>query len=79
MVLTRDSGAQSIDQVPMLIQSGFRVICVAFDVWAISNLMHGNLTKARGFLKEEVEKSQKKVVTNGHSNGSANGAANGTS
>lgn len=59
-----DSGALSVDMVPMLIQQGFRAIAVQFDVWGLSKLIHGSLTQARAAAKQVASEA------NGESNGS---------
>jgi 4-hydroxy-2-oxoheptanedioate aldolase len=58
-----DSGAMSVDQVPMLIQQGFRAIAVQFDVWGLSKLVHGSLTQARAAAKQVAD------AATGESNG----------
>lgn len=58
-----NSGAMSVDMVPMLIQQGFRAIAVQFDVWGLSKLIHGSLTQARAAAKKVAAES------NGESNG----------
>ena len=58
-----DSGAMSVDMVPMLIQQGFRAIAVQFDVWGLSKLIHGSLTQARAAAKQVAAEA------NGESNG----------
>lgn len=45
--MVSQSAASSMDMVPMLIQQGYRLICVLFDNWGIASLLHGNLAKAR--------------------------------
>lgn len=44
-------GAMSLDQIPMLIQGGYRVIAVQFDVWGFSNLIASSLKTAREHAK----------------------------
>jgi 4-hydroxy-2-oxoheptanedioate aldolase len=63
-----DSGAMSVDMVPMLIQQGFRAIAVQFDVWGLSKLIHGSLTQARAAAKQVAAEA------NGESNGESNEA-----
>lgn len=58
-----DSGALSVDMVPMLIQQGFRAIAVQFDVWGFSKLVHGSLTQARDAAQKVA------AETNGKTNG----------
>lgn len=58
-----DSGAMSVDMVPMLIQQGFRAIAVQFDVWGLSKLIHGSLTQARAAAKQVASQ------TNGETEG----------
>lgn len=65
--LTVGSGALSVDQVPMLIQQGFRAIAVQFDVWGLSKLIHGSLTQARDAAKQFAPGG--KSESNGTSNG----------
>jgi 4-hydroxy-2-oxoheptanedioate aldolase len=43
------------DQVPMMIQMGYRGIAVAFDVWGFANLVHGNLEQAKSYAKQAGE------------------------
>jgi 4-hydroxy-2-oxoheptanedioate aldolase len=46
------SGAMSVDQVPMLIQQGFRAIAVQFDVWGLTRLVHTSLKQGREYAKQ---------------------------
>ncbi|KAL2059763.1 hypothetical protein VTL71DRAFT_10147 [Oculimacula yallundae] len=39
--------AMSMDMVPMMIQQGYRAIAVAFDMWILSNTVHGSIAKGR--------------------------------
>lgn len=59
-----NSGALSVDMVPMLIQQGFRAIAVQFDVWGLSKLVHGSLAQARTAAKQVAAEA------NGESSGS---------
>lgn len=61
-----DSGAMSVDMVPMLIQQGFRAIAVQFDVWGLSKLIHGSLEQARAAAKQFAP--GEKGASNGTSN-----------
>ena len=63
MLTLCDSGAMSVDMVPMLIQQGFRAIAVQFDVWGLSKLIHGSLAQARAAAKQVAAEA------NGESNG----------
>lgn len=45
------SGANSMEMIPTLIEQGFRIILVVFDVWGISQMVHGALTQARKLAK----------------------------
>jgi 4-hydroxy-2-oxoheptanedioate aldolase len=45
-------GAMSIEQVPMLIQQGFRAIAVQFDVWGLTRLVHTSLKQGREYAKQ---------------------------
>lgn len=60
-----DSGAMSVDMVPMLIQQGFRAIAVQFDVWGLSKLIHGSLTQARAAAKQVGTEANGESETNG--------------
>jgi hypothetical protein len=51
------------EMIPMLIQQGFRMIVVTFDVWGFSHFLHENLTKAREAAQKANETN---VVVNGH-------------
>jgi hypothetical protein len=73
--------------IPQLMESGFGAICVVFDVWGISSLVHGNLTKGRQYALESKipivkssgqAKVQANVKANGHTNGDANGQVDST-
>ncbi|KAH6714236.1 Pyruvate/Phosphoenolpyruvate kinase-like domain-containing protein [Leptodontidium sp. 2 PMI_412] len=43
--------AMSMDMVPMMIQQGYRAIAVAFDMWGLSNLVHGSIAKGREYAQ----------------------------
>jgi 4-hydroxy-2-oxoheptanedioate aldolase len=45
-------GAMSLDQIPMLIQTGSRAICVQFDVWAFSRMVENSLNEAKTYVKQ---------------------------
>ncbi|KAL5118057.1 hypothetical protein ACEQ8H_004044 [Pleosporales sp. CAS-2024a] len=45
-------GALSLEQLPMLIQSGMRAICVQFDVWAFSNMTEKTMNDAKAIVKQ---------------------------
>jgi 4-hydroxy-2-oxoheptanedioate aldolase len=51
-------GAQSIDMIPHLIQTGHRAIAVQFDVWAFTKMIDSSLVDARK-LAEHFEKNPK--------------------
>jgi 4-hydroxy-2-oxoheptanedioate aldolase len=42
----------SIEQVPMLIQQGFRAIAVQFDVWGLTRLVHTSLKQGREYATQ---------------------------
>lgn len=60
--------AQSVEMVPMLLQSGYRAIAVAFDVWGITKLMHGALQEGRQLA---IALGDAKANGNGEANGHA--------
>jgi hypothetical protein len=69
--------------IPQLIASGFGAICCIFDVWGISQMVHGILTTGRQYASESqipIVKGteQAKEQVNGKTNGQANGHVNGT-
>jgi 4-hydroxy-2-oxoheptanedioate aldolase len=45
-------GVMSLDQIPMMIQGGMRIIAVQFDVWGFTRLMDDSLKTARNFAKQ---------------------------
>ncbi|KAH7077761.1 Macrophomate synthase [Paraphoma chrysanthemicola] len=45
-------GVMSLDQIPMMIQSGMRIIAVQFDVWGFTRLMDDSLKTARNYAKQ---------------------------
>jgi len=51
------AGAQAMEQVPMMLEQGFRGIVIFMDVWGISQTVYGNLAKGRDMAS--------KLVTNG--------------
>jgi 4-hydroxy-2-oxoheptanedioate aldolase len=44
-------GAMTVDQIPMLIQGGYRAIAVQFDVWGITRLFDSSLKTAKEHAK----------------------------
>ena len=58
-------GALSLDQIPMLIQTGASAICVQFDVWAFSRMMEESLNQAKGYRKQ-FEGNPSAGMTNEH-------------
>jgi 4-hydroxy-2-oxoheptanedioate aldolase len=51
----------------MMIQQGFRVIAVAFDLWGFANLVHGSLKQAKEYAQQAGESNRMAngKVTNG--------------
>jgi 4-hydroxy-2-oxoheptanedioate aldolase len=45
-------GAMTVDQVPQLIQSGYRAIAVQFDVWAFTRMVDSSMVTARELVKQ---------------------------
>jgi 4-hydroxy-2-oxoheptanedioate aldolase len=58
-------GAMSLDQIPMLLQTGSLVICVQFDVWAFSRMLEASLNAAKTHVKQ-FEGNPSASVPNGH-------------
>lgn len=45
--------------IPMMIQQGYVVIAVAFDVWALAGLAHDGMKAAREVLEKESKPEDK--------------------
>ena len=45
------SGVMSPDQIPMMIQQGFRMLTVTMDVWGVVGMVAGALKQARGLAQ----------------------------
>ncbi|KAH3917965.1 hypothetical protein HBH56_047230 [Parastagonospora nodorum] len=56
-------GALSLDQVPMLIQTGARNIFVQFDIWVFSRMMEESLNQA--VYRKQFEGSPSAGLSNG--------------
>ena len=50
--------------VPMMIQQGYRAIAVAFDMWGLSNLVHGSIAKGREYA-QAAGATNGKAIPNG--------------
>lgn len=55
----------TVDNIPMVIQQGFRAICVQFDVWGLTRLLDSSLKTAKGY-REELGGKTNGNVSNGH-------------
>jgi len=53
--------------VPMLLEQGYRIIAVAFDVWGLAGMVADKIKEGRANASEASTKA--KTVSNGHSNG----------
>lgn len=42
----------SPDQIPMMIQHGYRMLTVTMDVWGMVGMVAGALKQARGYAQE---------------------------
>jgi 4-hydroxy-2-oxoheptanedioate aldolase len=63
--------AMTPEQLPMLVQSGYRAIAVMFDMWGMANLAATNMKNAREALPGILEniKASQAAAANGHANG----------
>ncbi|KAH8658099.1 Pyruvate/Phosphoenolpyruvate kinase-like domain-containing protein [Xylariales sp. PMI_506] len=61
-------GVSSPDMVPMLIEGGYRVICMLFDNWGLANLVSGSVAKGREYAAQNVitKKVEDDVTMNGN-------------
>lgn len=57
-------GAMSLEQIPMLIQTGSRAICVQFDYWGLTRLLDSSLKTAKDHAKQ-FEGNPKPSMPNG--------------
>lgn len=71
-----DSGAMSLDQIPMVIETGVRAVFCQFDVWGVSRLMADSLAEGwkaaksfEGRPRSGLENGDEKVVVNGKEDG----------
>jgi len=53
--------------IPMLLEQGYRIIAVAFDVWGLAGMVADKIKEGRADASEASTKA--KTVSNGHSNG----------
>lgn len=51
----------------MLLEQGYRIIAVAFDVWGLAGMVADKIKEGRADAAEASAKAKK--VNNGHSNG----------
>lgn len=58
-------GAMTLDQVPSMIENGFRAICVQFDVWGFTRLVDDSIKTAREHANK-FKKTETTVVSNGN-------------
>lgn len=59
------------EMIPMMIQQGFRIIFLLFDVWGTAGLLHDRMKAARASLEgadePDGESGEKTQVVNGKS------------
>ncbi|KAL2256824.1 hypothetical protein VTK26DRAFT_1066 [Humicola hyalothermophila] len=49
--------AQSPAMIPMMLEQGYAVLCVTFDVWGVANMVKNGMEEARAIIEKNVDEA----------------------
>lgn len=45
----------AMEQIPMMVEQGYRAISVVFDVWGLANLVDGKMKEGRELARQALD------------------------